>query len=152
MMIDLSAEAVVTIVLALGGTIGTIYGRSIAAENQALKTELGSMKDQHTKDIARIDSGHDDIWNEIKDQRESLSQNREAVIRLNSSIERLNEILPKLEAAVSDKMSVKQCELVRQNYVDKRIHRNIPIPGGRRAQDPPAEDFSNNTLEVIHGD
>lgn len=131
MIVDVSMEVFATVAIAGIGGIAALHGRAVSAENKSLKTELESLKESYTADIKRIYESHDDIWQEIKVQRESLIQNREAVVKLTSSIERLNEILPRLEVAISDKVSESQCSLIRQNYVDRRQI----APHGRREID-----------------
>lgn len=100
MVVDVDVNWVMTGVLAVAGAMGTLHTRAIKAENQNLKVELDLMGTQHCADMKRVDCAHEEIWQEIKFQRESLAQNREAVIRLTSSIERLNDILPRLEQVV----------------------------------------------------
>lgn len=131
MIVDVSMEVLATVALAGIGGISALHGRAVSAENKSLKTELNSLKENYTADIKRLHEGHEDIWQEIKVQRESLIQNREAVVKLNSSIERLNDILPRLEIAIGDKVSNSQCKLIRQNYVDRRQI----APHGRREDD-----------------
>jgi hypothetical protein len=100
MHLEVDVTWIATGAAAVMGTMVTLYTRAVNAENQNLKTELELMKTQHKSDISRIEGAHDEIWQEIKLHRDSLAQNREAVIRLNSSIERLNDILPRLEQVV----------------------------------------------------
>lgn len=100
MTLDVDVNWVATAFLTVGGAMVTLYTKAVNAENKTLKTELDSMASQHKVDIMRIDDSHKEIWEEMKQQRVSLNQNREAVIRLNASIERLNDILPRLEQVV----------------------------------------------------
>ena len=114
MVIDLQADWVVTGVISGVGLVVGLYSKAIKAENAVLRATLESMSKQYEVDMCRIQSTHEDIWQEIKSQRESLAQNREAIIMLTSSIERLNEILPRLERVVSNKVSTEQCEFHRR--------------------------------------
>lgn len=114
MLIDLQADWVVTGVISGVGLVVGLYSKAIKAENAVLKSTLDSMSKQYEVDMSRIQSTHEDIWQEIKCQRESLAQSREAIIMLTSSIERLNEILPRLEKVVSSKVSADQCDLHRR--------------------------------------
>jgi hypothetical protein len=100
MSVDVDINWVVTAFITIVGALVTLYTRAVTAENRILKTELDNMSAQHKVDITRIDESHRDIWEEMRQQRISLNQNREAVIRLNASIERLNDILPRLEQVV----------------------------------------------------
>lgn len=100
MVVDVDVNWVMTGVITLAGAMAALHTRAIKAENQNLKVELDLMNTQHKADMNRMDCAHEEIWQEIKFQRESLAQNREAVIRLTSSIERLNDILPRLEQVV----------------------------------------------------
>ena len=120
MMIELDQGTITTVAIALFGGIATLYSRNTAIENKMLKSEIDTLKTQHNNDIARIDNCHEDIWIEIKCQREALSQNKEAVIKLNASIERLNEILPGLERMISGKVSLEQCQANQSNCIDRR--------------------------------
>ena len=130
MTIDLDADWIVTTVVSLAAMVGGLYARTIQAENRTLRLELTNLKDSYKDDMQRIDNTHDDLWTEIKMQRESLAQNREAVIKLNSSIERLNEILPKLEAAVTGKVSRQDCAtMMGRRWSDKPLQ-NIGIGDG----------------------
>lgn len=114
MIVDLQADWVVTGVISGVGLVVGLYSKAIKAENAVLKSTLDSMSKQYEVDMNRIQSTHEDIWQEIKYQRESLAQSREAIIMLTSSIERLNEILPRLEKVVSNKVSADQCDLHRR--------------------------------------
>lgn len=114
MVVDLQADWVVTGVISGVGLVVGLYSKAIKAENAVLKSTLDSMSKQYEVDMNRIQSTHEDIWQEIKYQRESLAQSREAIIMLTSSIERLNEILPRLEKVVSSKVSADQCDLHRR--------------------------------------
>ena len=73
------------------------------------------MKELYRNDMQRLEATHEAMWEELKTQREALTQNKEAVIRLVASIERLNEILPRLERTISDKIGRTECD-VRMNY------------------------------------
>ena len=100
MTLDVDVNWVATAFLTVVGAMVTLYTKAVNAENKTLKTVLDGMASQHKVDITRIDDSHKEIWEEMKQQRISLNQNREAVIRLNASIERLNDILPRLEQVV----------------------------------------------------
>lgn len=147
MMIDLDVSTVSALAIPLAGVFFGLYGRAIKAENDALRQKVESMEKQHECDIERIDDEHQsdvkrieqhhaDIWNEIKCQREALAQNKEAVLKLDASINRLNELLLRFENTMSAKISKTDCELIRQNYMDRRTNRNVPVSGGQRITDP----------------
>ncbi len=130
MTIDLEADWIITTVVSLAAMVGGLYARTIQAENRTLRLELTNLRDSYKDDMQRIENTHGDLWTEIKMQRESLAQNREAIIKLNSSIERLNEILPKVEAAVTGKVSKHDCDsLMRRRWNDPPSH-NIGIGDG----------------------
>lgn len=137
MIIDLTPDIAMPLLGTLAAAIGGLYGRALAAENKVLRQEIDNLRQQHTIDINRIDACHDDMWDEMKGQRESLSQNKEAIVKLNASIDRLNEILVRIDATTRDKVSNGQCELIRKNYIDLRRNRETPIPGGKRHDDLP---------------
>lgn len=125
MTIDLEFQSFFAIAGGIASVIVALYGRAVAAENQILKGKIDDLKEQHEQDIKRIDAMHGedikridrengDIWSEIKCQREALRMNSEAIVKLNASIDRLNEILPRLEASVGEKISKGDCDLIRK--------------------------------------
>lgn len=136
MVIEIPFEAVVPIAGSVLALVGGLYGRTLAAENSMLKQQIDTLEQQQRMDMERINDGHESIWKEITCQRESLTQNKEAVIRLNSSIERLNEILPKLEQAMTGKVSTDMCNTIRRSCLDSRKEGG-KMPGGMRHDDPP---------------
>lgn len=135
MVIDVDVNYIATAAVSVAAVIGGLYTRAIQAENRELRFEMSQLRMQYSTDMSRIDLTHDELWKELKLQRESLAQNREAIIKLNSSIDRLNEILPKLELAVDGHVSHAQCEFFREQCSDRRKHPAVSIPGGRRSGD-----------------
>jgi hypothetical protein len=125
MVVDVDINWATTIVLSGVGLMGTLYARAVRAENRLLRADLQTVRDDH-----------DDIWTEIKTQREALSQNKEAIMKLHASIDRLNEILPKLDATIGSKVSHEQCGYIRRDYVNLRTEPSPPVTGGRRMTDP----------------
>jgi hypothetical protein len=125
MVVEVDINWATTIVLSGVGLMGTLYAKAVRAENRLLRSDLQTVREDH-----------DDIWTEIKTQREALSQNKEAIMRLNASIDRLNEILPKLDATIESKVSHEQCGYIRRDYVNLRSDGSSPRVGGRRTSDP----------------
>jgi hypothetical protein len=115
-------NAVVAVILAVGGGLAAQHSKTVKAENQALRDanlalseEIDLLRQQHKEDVRRIEGVHVEIWMELKYQREALSQNRETTIKLISSIERLNEILDKLEIGLNDRVTRNECTLLRHD-------------------------------------
>lgn len=125
MVVDVDINWATTVVLSGVGLMGALYARAVKAENRLLRADLQVVREDH-----------DDIWAEIKTQREALAQNKEAITRLNASIDRLNEILPKLDATLESKVSHEQCGYIRRDYVNLRTEPSSPRVGGRRTTDP----------------
>lgn len=146
MMIELDLSSVSALAIPLAGVFFGLYGRAIKAENDTLRQKVEALEKQHEIDIERIDDEHHsdvkrieqhhaDIWNEIKCQREALAQNREAVLKLDASINRLNELLLRIEQTMNSKISKQDCELIRQNYLDRRRLPSVPQANGSRKDD-----------------
>lgn len=135
MTIDLSSEGVITGVVSVLSLIFGLYGRSLQAKNDALQRQIDDFGEQHEKDVERLDDMNTKIWSEIRCQMEASTRNSEAIIKLLGSIDRLNEILTKMDNKLDSKMSSEMCSTIRQNYVNLR-RENRPMPGGRRHDDP----------------
>lgn len=95
MIIDLPTEWVLTAITATVSVLAGLYTRAVNVKVEAIKS-----------DVKRIDD-------EVKVQRQSLTDNREAVIKLTSSVDRLNEILKSIESALTGRVSTQQCSFYR---------------------------------------
>jgi hypothetical protein len=133
-------NAVVAVVLAVGGGFAAQHSKAIKAENQALRDanqvlsdEIDALRAQHKDDVRRIDGVHIEIWTELKCQRENQAQNREDTVRLTSCIDRLNEIMTKIDRRLDDTVSRNECNLLRRDY-------NTGVNGGRRWTDVRSEE------------
>jgi hypothetical protein len=146
-MIELSAELATTIAMSLIATYAALQAKVTKAENARLTASFNALKEsnekemmglsnRYTADLNRVHDNQDELWKEIKLQSESLRLTREAVVELNSGIKQLNVILPKLEQALNSKVDYRQCELIRENYIDHRSSHSRPIVDGRRVTDP----------------
>lgn len=127
---EYNLDVMATIGIALAGGIATLHTRASAAEkkllieaNEALQENIQQLDRRHREDMKRMDGMFLEVWTEIKCQRESLTQNREATIKLLSSIERLNEILDKIELRLVETVTKTECKLMHCDYAEhKRRH------------------------------
>jgi hypothetical protein len=115
-------NAVVAIVLAVGGGFAAQYSKAIKAENQSLRDanqslseEIDTLRAQHKEDVRRIDGVHIEIWTELKCQRENQTQNREEMIKLTACIDRLNELMTKLDKKLDESVTRNECKLIRRD-------------------------------------
>jgi hypothetical protein len=130
-MMEITTESIIAVTFGVVSGAYALGLRALQAENRGLRAEIDTFKRQHDKDLERLDDNHCEIWTEIKAQRESLLHNREAVIKLNASIDRLNEILPNLEKLIGSKVSKDQC----LQFQDRRVNNDGPVKGRRWADD-----------------
>ena len=134
MVIDFGIDTISTVVVTACGLIAALHGRAISAENRTLKSKIDSLEAMHTNDIHRLDESNSAIWDEIKAQRDSLAQNREAVVRLTGTIDRLNEILTQLGQSMNGKVSSEQCKFNHSNQTERRKdYVNLPEIGNNGA-------------------
>lgn len=132
-------DVLATIGIAFVGGIATLHTRASTAEkkllqdaNESLQAEIDKLEKKHRDDMKRLDGMFMDVWTEIKCQREALSQNREATIKLLGSIERLNEVLDKIELRLEEAVTKTECRLIRRDYTDQ-------VPFNRRWNDQSPE-------------
>ncbi len=135
----IDVNAVVAVVLAVGGGFAAQHSRAIKAENQALKDanqvlsdEIDALRSQHKDDVRRIDGVHLEIWSELKCQREAMSLNREETIKLTACIEKLNELMAKIDKRLDEMVTRNECNLIRRDYQGN-------IKNGRRWTDATTE-------------
>lgn len=136
----IDASAVLALVLAVSGGFAAQHSKAVKAENQnlrdanqALSEEIETLRAQHREDVRRIDGVHIEIWTELKCQRETQAQNREEMIKLTSSIDRLNEIMIKLDKKLDESVTRNECNLIRRDYQNT-------LKSGRRWNDPGHEE------------
>ena len=136
----IDANAVLALVLAIGGGFAAQHSKAVKAENQnlrdanlALSEEIDTLRAQHKEDVRRIDGVHIEIWTELKCQRENQTQNREEMIKLTSCIDRLNELMTKLDKKLDESVTHNECALIRRDYQNG-------TKGGRRWTDQAQEE------------
>jgi hypothetical protein len=120
---DENLDVIVSAGIAIIGGVAALHARASRAENAAireandsLETSISNLSRQHSKDVARFEGMFMELWTEVKSQRDALTSNREATIKLTGSIERLNEILTKLEHQFEDTVRRGECKLLRKYH------------------------------------
>lgn len=111
MLIDLDIPWVVTSVVSASWVLG---GIGVALYTKNLQDSYNVLKKQHEEDVERLEDKHEGLEEELKCQREAIIQSRETAINLNNSINRLNDILAKLEQTTAGKVTQEQCAFHRR--------------------------------------
>ena len=98
--------------------IAGLFANNIRLENKNIKVELDSHKHKYESDLKANLGSHTEMWHEIRENRKQSQDTHDAVIELNASVKRLNEILVDLKTIIVQKVSVEQCQLIRNTSRD----------------------------------
>ena len=102
MQVDLDGDLAVTVGITILSALVTLYSRTMHADSKLLRAEVEALEEKVMGELSRNNASHEEMWTELKTHRDIIFQNKEAALKLTASIERLNEILPKIEQRVND--------------------------------------------------
>lgn len=113
---DDNLDVIVSTGIAILGGVAALHARASRAETAALREADETVSDSLKSLEKRVDGMFMEVWTELKCQRDALTSNREATIKLTGSIERLNEILIKMEHQFEDTVRRGECKLLRKYH------------------------------------